>query len=289
MTSRIARLAAIVLSVLALLAETSLANTPMLLHRTRVFPLKRLRRSSRPVWATPANFVEVSIESGRAVEGGFDAQGPGRTAAAGRDAASYSTGQLRDLTSKVTYEIDPAGIVAVSPSGYVVPAGDGTTTITATSEAAQMAHRAGTIKVTVSHFGNDPLVNFPNQIVPIFTKLGCNGGGCHGKASGQNGFKLSLLGFEPTEDFEHLVKEGRGRRLFPAAPDKSLLLLKADRRRAARRRHAAGSRHACLSPDASLDPAGHALRQRHRPDRRADRGASRTSGRCRRTASSNCW
>ena len=50
--------------------------------------------------------------------------------------------------------------------------------------------------------------------------------GCHGKASGQNGFKLSLLGFEPTEDFEHLVKEGRGRRLFPASPDKSLLLLK---------------------------------------------------------------
>src|SRR5262249_37771340 len=49
---------------------------------------------------------------------------------------------------------------------------------------------------------------------------------CHGKASGQNGFKLSLLGFEPTEDYEYLVKEGRGRRLFPAAPDRSLLLLK---------------------------------------------------------------
>ena len=70
-------------------------------------------------------------------------------------------------------------------------------------------------------------VNFANQVVPIFTKLGCNSGGCHGKASGQNGFKLSLLGFEPQEDYEHLVKEGRGRRLFPAAPERSLLLLKA--------------------------------------------------------------
>src|SRR2546425_85685 len=69
-------------------------------------------------------------------------------------------------------------------------------------------------------------VNFPNQIVPIFTKAGCNGGGCHGKSSGQNGFRLSLLGFEPSEDYEHLVKEARGRRLFPAAPDRSLLLLK---------------------------------------------------------------
>ena len=62
--------------------------------------------------------------------------------------------------------------------------------------------------------------------MPIFTKLTCNSGGCHGKASGQNGFKLSLLGFYPEEDYEFLVKEGRGRRLFPASPDESLLLKK---------------------------------------------------------------
>ena len=67
-------------------------------------------------------------------------------------------------------------------------------------------------------------INFGNQIVPIFTKLGCNSGGCHGKASGQNGFKLSLLGFEPEVDYSSLVKEARGRRLFPAAPDHSLYL-----------------------------------------------------------------
>src|SRR5438045_623457 len=70
-------------------------------------------------------------------------------------------------------------------------------------------------------------INFANQIVPIFTKAGCNAGGCHGKSSGQNGFKLSLLGFEPSEDYEHLIKEARGRRIFPAAPERSLLLLKA--------------------------------------------------------------
>ncbi len=73
-------------------------------------------------------------------------------------------------------------------------------------------------------------VSFAHQVVPIFTKLGCNGGGCHGKAAGQGGFKLSLLGFEPREDFEHLVNESRGRRLFPAAPAQSLLLLKATNR-----------------------------------------------------------
>ena len=70
-------------------------------------------------------------------------------------------------------------------------------------------------------------VDFDTQVVPIFTKHGCNGGGCHGKSGGQNGFRLSLLGFEPGEDHDHLVKEARGRRISVAAPHESLLLLKA--------------------------------------------------------------
>lgn len=71
-------------------------------------------------------------------------------------------------------------------------------------------------------------VSFVNQIVPILTKAGCNAGVCHAKAgNGQNGFQLSLLGFEPREDFEHLVKEARGRRILTSAPERSLLLLKA--------------------------------------------------------------
>ena len=70
-------------------------------------------------------------------------------------------------------------------------------------------------------------VSFVNDIVPILTKAGCNGGACHGKSTGQNGFKLSLFGFEPAEDYEHLIIEGRGRRIMPSAPDQSLLLRKA--------------------------------------------------------------
>jgi hypothetical protein len=71
-------------------------------------------------------------------------------------------------------------------------------------------------------------LNFVNDIEPILTKASCNSGGCHAKAGiGQRGFRLSVLGFEPQEDYEHIVKEGKGRRVFPAAPDQSLLLLKA--------------------------------------------------------------
>jgi hypothetical protein len=71
-------------------------------------------------------------------------------------------------------------------------------------------------------------VSFVNEVVPLLTKAGCNAGVCHAKAgNGQNGFQLSLLGFEPLEDYEQLVKKARGRRLSFAAPDHSLILLKA--------------------------------------------------------------
>ncbi len=74
-------------------------------------------------------------------------------------------------------------------------------------------------------------VSFVNDVVPLLTRHGCNAGACHAKAgNGQNGFQLSLLGFEPAEDYEHLVKEARGRRLFAAVPENSLLLLKASGR-----------------------------------------------------------
>lgn len=83
---------------------------------------------------------------------------------------------------------------------------------------------------SVPAFGEDAErpVSFANDVIPILTKAGCNTGVCHAKAGGgQNGFQLSLLGFEPLEDYEHLVMEGRGRRLFAAAPDRSLVLMKA--------------------------------------------------------------
>jgi hypothetical protein len=70
-------------------------------------------------------------------------------------------------------------------------------------------------------------LSFPNDIAPILTKAGCNTGACHAKAGGgQRGFQLSLLGFEPEEDYESIVKEARGRRVFPSAPEQSLLVLK---------------------------------------------------------------
>ena len=131
-------------------------------------------------------------------------------------------GQLRrDVTHQVTYRVDQPTVVKVS-DGMLVPLQDGEATITAEDANGQAVE----LQIRVENTGNEAAVSFPGRVVPIFTKLGCNGGGCHGKLAGQNGFKLSLLGFEPKEDYEHLVRESRGRRLSPASPDQSLLLQK---------------------------------------------------------------
>jgi hypothetical protein len=83
-------------------------------------------------------------------------------------------------------------------------------------------------------------LSFRYDVIPVLNKAGCNSGTCHGKASGQNGFKLSLFGFDPENDFAAIVEEGLGRRVSPAAPDRSLLLLKAT----AQAPHGGGARFA---------------------------------------------
>src|SRR4051812_5059298 len=86
-------------------------------------------------------------------------------------------------------------------------------------------------------------VTFERDIEPILTRAGCNAGACHGKASGQNGFKLSLLGFDPEFDHLAITREAGGRRILRAIPEQSLLLQKAT----ARVPHGGGRR---------IDPAG---------------------------------
>jgi hypothetical protein len=94
----------------------------------------------------------------------------------------------------------------------------------------RLATAAVAVLLSLSDVGAaaDGPISFVNDVVPILTKAGCNGGVCHAKAGGgQNGFQLSLLGFEVEDDYTSVVKEARGRRVFPAAPEQSLLLQKA--------------------------------------------------------------
>lgn len=192
-----------------------------------------------PGLGEPGNLLSIAIDTGRTVDGKF--------ILAGRDShqqlivtGTYDSGQVRDLSRDVVYTVAPEGIVTVDASGYVTPITEGDVTVHV-----QVPNGPdSSVSATVSNIRIDLPVNFPNQVVPVFTKYGCNSGGCHGKSGGQNGFRLSLLGFVPDEDYEYLVKEGRGRRLFPSAPERSMLLAKAT----AQSPHGGGHRIAVESP-----------------------------------------
>jgi hypothetical protein len=69
--------------------------------------------------------------------------------------------------------------------------------------------------------------SYQKHVTAVFSKLGCNGGTCHGAVKGQNGFRLSLFGADPTGDYERLLREFGGRRVNTTDPGASLLLRKA--------------------------------------------------------------
>lgn len=69
-------------------------------------------------------------------------------------------------------------------------------------------------------------LSFTRDVLPVLARAGCAAGACHAKADGQNGFKLSVFSYDPKHDYAEIVKDARGRRVFPAAPDESLLLRK---------------------------------------------------------------
>lgn len=71
----------------------------------------------------------------------------------------------------------------------------------------------------------DP-VSFRQDVLPIFSKAGCNSGGCHGALAGKGGFRLSLFGYNPEADHFAISRESQGRRIEVTDPGMSLLLTK---------------------------------------------------------------
>ena len=122
--------------------------------------------------------------------------------------------------------LDPK-VAVVTPAGVVLAVGDGRTTVVAEIDDGRARrprpYRSPCRSWTRRRRGR---FNFENDVEPVLSRHGCNSAGCHGKAEGQNGFKLSVFGFDPAADYAALVKEARGRRVFPAAPDYSLVLRK---------------------------------------------------------------
>lgn len=128
----------------------------------------------------------------------------------------------RDVTRDAKFVSSQPAIATVDDAGFVTPVADGSTEISVS-----VGGVTSKIPVKVSGTANGRSVDFSTEIVPLLSRFGCNTGGCHGKQNGQNGFQLSLFGFDTDFDYSALVKEARGRRVTVSNASGSLLLRKA--------------------------------------------------------------
>ena len=133
--------------------------------------------------------------------------------------AKLADGGTADVTRFAKFSADGA---AVSATGIVTPKADG-----AGKVRAEVAGKTAEVALTVSGSAVKPPVDFIQDVNPVMTKMGCNAGACHGAKDGKYGFKLSLRGYDPIYDLRSLKDDLAGRRLNPASPDDSLMLLKA--------------------------------------------------------------
>jgi hypothetical protein len=135
--------------------------------------------------------------------------------------ATYDDGSVRDLTRALAWSSSDPNIAVISDKGQVRPVANGTVTITC---------RGGSVEaqttVTVQGMDKPAPVSFRNDVVPAFSQAGCNMGACHGTPTGKGGFRLSLRGYLPDQDYQVLSREAGGRRVNTFAADSSLLLQK---------------------------------------------------------------
>ena len=136
-----------------------------------------------------------------------------------------SDGLTEDISSdcEISFAIAEKGnAVARFENGFVLPVSNGDTTLRIEYKSLRAQ-----VPVNVSHCEVTPPVSFQNDVMPVFTKTGCNAGSCHGAARGKDGFNLSLYGFDPKGDYHRLTREMMGRRINLAVPDDCLLTNKA--------------------------------------------------------------
>lgn len=115
---------------------------------------------------------------------------------------------------------DPS--VVVIEEGVAKAVGNGSTAITVLAADGRQA----TSQVTVQSVGGKHGWSFRNDVQSVFSKIGCNSGACHGALAGKGGFRLSLRGYNPEQDYLAITREARGRRIELADAGRSLILAK---------------------------------------------------------------
>ena len=135
---------------------------------------------------------------------------------------TYADGSVRDLTRALSWtSLDPA-VATVSAAGRSFPRA----TARPRSSRARVRSRSRR-RFKVERMEQPAPVSFRRDVIPAFSQAGCNTGACHGTPTGKGGFRLSLRGYLPDQDFLTLSREVGGRRINLLAAETSLLLAQA--------------------------------------------------------------
>ncbi|MFI4876477.1 MAG: DUF1549 domain-containing protein, partial [Blastopirellula sp. JB062] len=71
----------------------------------------------------------------------------------------------------------------------------------------------------------DEVPDFQRHVIPLMSRLGCNGRACHGSLQGRGGFQLSLFGYDFAADHAAMT-QGERPRVQVDADDESLIIAK---------------------------------------------------------------
>ena len=129
-------------------------------------------------------------------------------------------GLVRDLSREALFTSSDPSVVSVA-DGVALGFGEGLAKVRV-----EAAGQVSSVDITVGRKPSGERLSFVADVLPVLARAGCAGGSCHAKPKGQNGFSLSVFSFDPAADFREIVKDERGRRVFPAFPAESLVLKK---------------------------------------------------------------
>ena len=135
--------------------------------------------------------------------------------------AVMPNGVTVDVTNQATWQLDQETAVQLEHN-RLLPLTDGQTKLHVS-----YGDQSAELPIAVSNAAVRNPVSFRLDVMPVFTKLGCNAGTCHGAARGKDGFRLSLYGFDPEGDYYRLTREMPGRRIDLALPEQCMLVEKA--------------------------------------------------------------
>jgi len=144
----------------------------------------------------------------------------------------YADGLERDLTSTARFLLSDSQKGEIDRSGKFVVRSSGELILTAA-----IGDRSAKVAIRIEEAEKPRRVTFAREVEGILTKRGCNDTTCHGGVKGRGGFRLSVYGVYPREDYKAIVEGGTFRvltvdenpkhpRIDVKQPEKSLVVLK---------------------------------------------------------------